>query len=227
MNTLVLLIAVLPGALLCYFIFRVDKYEREGVWSLLLAFALGTLVTFPAVSFEQWAFDRNNASNPDFLDTIILAFGAIAANEELLKFAALMLGAYPFRFFNEPLDGIVYSVMVSMGFATVENLVYADRFGFQTVILRSFTAVPAHFVFAIVMGFYVGRAKFRTHQTVQLLFKGLLLSIALHGVYDFFIIQNWSEWLVVLGTIFLYLSLYYSRRFIKEHLNNSPFRGHH
>ena len=47
-----------------------------------------------------------------------------------------------------------------MGFATMENISFANRFGLETVLLRAFTAVPAHLVFGVVAGYYVGLAKF-------------------------------------------------------------------
>jgi RsiW-degrading membrane proteinase PrsW (M82 family) len=64
--------------------------------------------------------------------------------------------------FNEPFDGIVYAVIVSMGFATIENIIYVFQYGFATGILRLFTAVPAHAAFGILMGYFLGKAKF-TH----------------------------------------------------------------
>ena len=58
-------------------------------------------------------------------------------------------------------DGIVYAVMIGMGFATLENIIYASRFGLETTLFRAFTAVPAHGVFAAIMGYYIGVGKVR------------------------------------------------------------------
>lgn len=224
MNPLLLVLAVLPGLVLSYIIFRVDKYDREPFGALLLCFALGAAVTFPAIYVEKFTFSLIGFHERNFVNTFLLAFGAIATNEELCKFAVLMLAAYPYRYFNEPLDGIVYAVLIGMGFGAIENIVYAGRFGIDTIFVRSFTAIPAHFVFGVTMGYYAGLAKFNPARSRSLLLYGLGIAIVLHGLYDFLIIQNWSDWLAVLGTCALYLSLYYCSQLVKEHLENSPFR---
>ncbi len=224
MHPLLLTIAILPGILISYGIFWVDKYEREAALPLLVCFALGALATWPAVQVEIVTFSHLGPYRHQPFVTFLLAFVAIACNEELWKFVVLLLAAYPHRFFNEPLDGIVYAVLVAMGFATMENVLYAYRFGFETIVVRAFTAVPAHLVFAVVIGYFAGLAKFNPQKRVWLLAQGFGLAIILHGAYDVLIIQRWSDWLLVLATFALYLSLYYCSRLVQIHLQNSPFR---
>jgi RsiW-degrading membrane proteinase PrsW (M82 family) len=84
--------------------------------------------------------------------------------------------------------------------------------------------VPAHFVFAIVQGYFAGLVRLNATKKHALLKRGLLISIGMHGLYDFLIFQNWSDWLFVLATVSLYMCLFYSSRLIKAHLDNSPFR---
>lgn len=190
----------------------------------MLCFGLGAAVTLPAMVVEQNVIPLVGEIERDPVLTFLLAFGAIAPIEELVKWLALLFGAFVWRFFNEPFDGIVYAVMVSMGFATVENIFYAGLFGHETALLRAFTAVPAHLVFAIAVGYYAGLAKFNPEQRAHLLLRGLLVSILLHGTYDFLVIQNWTKWLGSLGALSVYLCLYYFGALFREHLENSPFR---
>lgn len=225
MDFLLLLLAVLPGLLISFAVFRVDKYEREPLAPLVLCFVLGAVATVPAVWVERWAFARFDGPPYGLGQTAVLAFGALALNEELIKFFLLLTLAYPYRYFNEPLDGIVYAVLIAMGFATLENIAYADRFGLSTVLLRSLTAVPAHLAFAIIQGYYVGQAKFDPPRETRLLLRGLWPAILLHGTYDLLIMQHLSRWLVLLGTIALYLSLILGGRMIQHHLEHSPFRN--
>lgn len=224
MPTFLLALAVLPGLVISYCIFWADKHEREAPAPLLACFALGAAATFPAIAVERWAFPLIGEHCDDFGLTFLLAFGAVGLNEELCKFAVLLVAALPWRFFNEPLDGIVYAVMIAMGFATVENVLYVNRFGVETAFLRAFTAVPAHLVFAIAQGYFVGLAKFDTAQRTHLLWQGLAVAVLLHGTYDFLILQNWSQWLTVLASLSLYLCLYFCGALFQEHLDNSPFR---
>jgi RsiW-degrading membrane proteinase PrsW (M82 family) len=224
MNPLLLILAILPGLLLSYAIFRADKYEREPLVPLFVCFVLGAAVTFPALEIEKWAFNHLRPYERGFGVIILTAFIAVALNEEVFKFVVLRCFAFPRAFFNEPLDGIVYSVMIAMGFATMENISFASRFGLETVLLRAFTAVPAHLVFGVVAGYYAGLAKFDPINRHRLLWQGFGMALLLHGVYDFLILQSWSDWLLVLATVSLYLCLFYCNDLIKEHLDKSPFK---
>ena len=50
--------------------------------------------------------------------------------------------------------------MVAMGFATIENVIFVMEGGVTTGIVRMFSTVPAHATFAVIMGYYLGKAKF-------------------------------------------------------------------
>jgi protease PrsW len=221
---LLLLFAVLPGLLLSYAVFRADKYEQESAAALLLCFGLGAAATIPAISIEKWIYPDSGLEKLSTWKMLLIAFGAVAFNEEFFKLLALLIGAFPWRFFNEPMDGIVYAVLVSMGFATTENILYIDRFGVEPLLLRAFTAVPAHLVFGIVMGYYAGLAKFNPAQKYKLLLFGFGLAVSIHGIYDLLILQKSSDWLVVLASVTLYLCLFYCGELVKIHQHNSPFR---
>jgi protease PrsW len=224
LNFVEIALAIAPGLLLCYVIFRLDKYDEEPILWLIGCFLLGMLLTFPAVNLEIWGTNLHETSPKSIFWTAILAFVMIAFVEEVVKFLGVLLVPFRSPVFNEPLDGIVYSMMISMGFATAENLVYADRFGIETIAVRAFTAVPAHAAFAIFSGYFIGLAKFDLVNRRRFLGLGLLLSVLLHGFYDFFILLDKYEWLSVVGTIGLYGSLIYSVRLIQIHQDGSPFR---
>lgn len=225
MSFWLVILAVLPGLIICALIIRQDKYEREPYAALLLCAGMGAAVTWPSVSMERMLYNMLEPCRDTLLGTVLLAFVGLALNEELWKFGVLMLAAYPHRWFNEPLDGIVYAVMIAMGFATLENLVYVRSHGASYGVLRAFTAVPAHFVFALMQGYFAGLAKFaEPEKRRRLLFRGLMLSVGVHGIYDFLILQQWSEWLFVLATFGLYWSLFYVLRFVREHQDGSPFK---
>lgn len=128
--------------------------------------------------------------------------------------------------FNEPFDGIIYSTFVSLGFATLENVVYVMQSGFSTGIARMFTAVPAHYAFGVIMGYYVGKAKFDEKNRASYLLRGLLYAVLLHGLYDFFVFQRDYPMLGFLVFAALILGLYLAQRAIKELQADSIFRFH-
>jgi protease PrsW len=211
--------------------FKADKYQQEPLLPLVVFFALGALVTIPAVQLEWWAMDTLDiAHNRSLLDNFLLAFVVVALWEEGLKML-ILLGVYRRSFFDEPLDGIVYAVMVGMGFATMENIAYYERFGSETLWVRAFTAVPAHLVFAIIQGYFIGKARFREQGTLpsgkRLVGYGFGISLLLHGLYDVLIFNDRWQWLFVLATSSMYLCLFYCRDLIHIHLENSPFKHQH
>ncbi len=229
MTIALFLLAILPGLLICFFIFGMDKYEKEPQLHLAVCFLLGILATLPAINLEQLG-ERFFVRNHDLVKIFLFATFVIALSEEILKFLALLFFAYPRKVFNEPLDGIVYSVMVSMGFATLENILYAQTYSdFTTVIARAFTAVPAHAIFAILMGYFVGKAKFAPApaEKVKLLLKGFFAAVLAHGTYDFLLLQGQYQILMMLGTLLIFVGAYYGKQIIEQQQRISPFRDDH
>ncbi len=226
MNPLLAILAIIPGLAICYGIYRWDIHEKESYWYLLAAFAFGVICCFPAMLLEAWGMAAGYDEFGGIWELIVFCYVIIGGSEELVKYLVLVLLAYPRRAFNEPLDGIVYAVMIGMGFATLENLIYADRFNMGTIVVRAFTAVPAHAMFAIFMGYYVGQAKFTDNRRrqIQLLALGLVIPILVHGTYDIFILQQYYDWLMLFGTVTLLISSYFAYKMIKIHQAQSPFK---
>ncbi len=183
-----LILAIAPGvAISAYIIFK-DEYNKEPRRHLLISFILGVISIVPAMVLELptfWtthiAFFSSNFGNA------IKAFLMVALPEELAKFLMLKFYAYRQPEYDEPFDGIVYAVMVGMGFATAENIMYVYEYGTATGVIRMFLAVPAHATFAIIMGYFMGKAKFSLINQRYLLGAGLFWSVVFHGSYDFFL----------------------------------------
>ncbi|MBA2422262.1 MAG: PrsW family intramembrane metalloprotease [Chitinophagales bacterium] len=222
MNELVpLALAIAPGVGIAVFIYWKDTFEKEPRRLLLICFLLGMFSILPAMALEYVGF----AVLPLItfpVTTFINAFFVIGLSEEFSKFLMLRFYAYRKKEFNEPFDGITYSVMVGMGFATLENILYVDQHGMTTGVLRMFTAVPAHASFAVIMGYYMGLSKFRSNPLpAQIL--GLLLAVMLHGAYDFCLMVN-SIPLITMGAFLsLILGIRYSLKAIRIHQIHSPF----
>jgi len=224
MNIFLLLLAILPGFVICFLIIRADRFEKEPKWLMALAFIFGALITYPTMLVEGLATNLGWEESGNFFKVFFFALLFVGLIEEFFKFICLAL-PYFRKEFNEPLDGIVYAVLIAMGFATLENIIYADRFGISTVALRAFTAVPAHGAFAVIMGYYVGLSKveINTTEKIKLILFGLGIASFLHGLYDFFIIQNYAEWLMSLATLVLIFSIYLAYRMLIILKNSSTF----
>jgi RsiW-degrading membrane proteinase PrsW (M82 family)/ribosomal protein S18 acetylase RimI-like enzyme len=174
-------LAIAPGLAICLFIFHRDEYNREPKLTLTISFLLGAASIIPAIFIEK-AF-WNNFDN-SIAQTAAKCFFLIAITEEMCKFLVLRIYSYNQKSFDEPLDGIVHGVVVSMGFATVENILYVQQHGYATGIIRMFLSVPAHATFGVLMGYYAGMAKFNPGKSAQLMLLGILWAVIFHGAFD-------------------------------------------
>ncbi|MCS6823176.1 MAG: PrsW family glutamic-type intramembrane protease [Cytophagaceae bacterium] len=217
-----LALSLAPGLAICVFVFWKDKFEKEPKKLLVICFFLGVLSALIA-GLTSIGLEKFIPKDNDTLYTFLNAFIAVAFIEELSKFIFMYLYAYPKDSFNEPFDGITYSVMVSMGFATIENIMYVVQGGMSVAILRMFTAVPAHAMFAILMGYFTGLAKFDNHKRTTYLLYALLSATALHGLYDFCLFMNKYPILILGALASLIIGYVLSKKAIKLHQAQSPF----
>ena len=222
MSIWLILVAIVPGLVISYYIYRIDRYERESFTPLVICFLLGILITFPALWAQEYLDSHGFDEIGSLLQTFVYALVGVALVEEVGKFICLTVYPYHRPFFNEPLDGIVYSVTIAMGFATFENILYAQSFGVETILVRAITAVPAHGAFGVIMGYFVGLAKFDEERKYWLLFQGVLFAVGLHAIYDFFLLQQEYEGLMGFALLCLYLGIKLSRKLIRLHLEASP-----
>lgn len=225
MNLSLLGLAVAPGLAIAIYIYWKDKFDKEPKRLMVLGFFLGIISTILAVILEKtWTHFGFNMSN-NTLMTAFYAFIVVGFSEELSKYIFLKRYLYTHKEFDEPYDGITYAVMVSMGFATLENILYVADGGLSTAIMRMFLAVPAHAAFAVIMGYYVGLAKFNPEKRTQYLLTGLLGATALHGAYDFALMQQSIPYLQLIGAVVsLLIGIRLSQKAIKIHQQNSPFK---
>ena len=196
-----LLATILPSILIILFFVYSDKF-KEPKGEILKVFFYGILITIPAYFLNTYldAFWYNNFRVSEGL---ISSFLTAAPVEEGLKLSILYFFVYKMKDFNEPIDGIVYGVTASLGFATLENFYYvyllADYFetsSMSLAILRSFSAVPAHAVFGVFMGYFFMKYAF-IKKGDNLLFA-FVVPFVLHGCYNLFASSNF---IVSLGLV--------------------------
>ncbi len=220
---LLLALAIAPGLAICIYVLYHDVHNREPAVNMIMSFFWGMLCIVPAVFIERMVYPQFGKTIPGIIAS---AFVAVAFIEESSKFLVLRYYSFTRRSFDEPLDGIVYSILVSMGFAMVENVFYVFQHGMPVAFLRMFTSVPAHATFAIIMGYYTGKAKFDRQRRSYLLALGLGGAILAHGTYDAFLLlgendwirQNVSDALLFAGALAsLYIAIRLSRKLIRLH----------
>jgi len=185
----ILILALAPVFILLSYVYIRDKYEKEPIKILFFALVAGALAVVPVLVVGQLLEYvkpvmgiRGTAFYTSFIEAGLV--------EEGFKFLALYLLIWRNPNFNESFDGIVYAVFVSLGFAAVENIFYVAEGGYKVALVRSLTAVPAHAIFGIRMGFYFGIAHMYKEIRTSYLLKAFLIPVILHGIYDFMLLSQ-------------------------------------
>jgi len=181
------ILAIAPGFAIGYYIYTKDVHDKEPMGLLVLAVLLGALSFFLSIGLGLLLRRYTHIEQGDVIHQMIKAVVFVGFVEEGSKFLFLRGILYYNKNFTEPFDGIMYAVLVGMGFATTENLIYIFNGGGGTALIRMFSAVPAHGVFAVIMGFFIGEAK--VFKSSSGLYSGLALGLATfaHGYYDYFL----------------------------------------
>jgi RsiW-degrading membrane proteinase PrsW (M82 family)/Tfp pilus assembly protein PilF len=178
--------ALVPSFLLLGYFRARDLYPEPGrvLWT---TFILGVLIVYPVLFIDG------------ILDSIVQLFRAgtvahaaaeafftAAIPEELLKFAVVVLFCARNKEFREPMDGIVYGVVASLGFATYENVGYVTSYGLWVAITRAIMSVPGHAFMGAVMGYFVGQWRFgEPSRRWRALALAYIVPVGLHWLYDF------------------------------------------
>ena len=214
-----------PILIVIIYIYIKDKYEKESKRVLLVSFMLGAILSIVITTLLYVFFDLflPLPDNYSIWQQFVKAFFVVGLIEEFSKYIMVRYYAQPRKGFNEPFDGIVYAVMVSMGFAAVENLFYVLQGGIEVALIRAVTAIPAHATFAILMGYYMGKAKFSNNR-IKWNLIGLLLAVLFHGAYDFFLFIGFIPGISIGAFISLIIGIILSRRAIKAHQEISHFK---
>lgn len=186
--TRLLIIAILPSISVALAIYLSDRYDKEPIKLLLKAFISGVVIVIPILIVEKLLVQFNIFYG--ILGIAYTSFIVAGLIEEYFKRSAVLRIAYSSKYFDEKLDGIVYSVFISLGFATIENIMYLLRFSnFNPYVglYRGILSVPAHSIFAVTMGYYVSLAKFSDNEKKEKNFlnKSLYMPIILHGTFNF------------------------------------------
>lgn len=216
-----LLIAIAPVLALLSFVYFRDKYEKEPIGMILKGLIFGAIIIIP-VAFIESLLVKIGSSLPAIPKAAWDGFFVAGFTEELFKYLIVLLLFFKSRNFNERFDGIVYAVSVSLGFAGIENIMYVFQHGMTTGLLRAFTAVPAHMIMGIVMGYYLGLARFIPLKRSIYLLLAFFMPVIIHGFYDFVLMSQHPALLA----IFIPLMAFYwwiALRDIKKHQQDSAF----
>ena len=215
-----LLITIVPSIIILLFFFLSDKF-KEPKGTIALVFFLGILICLPAGILNYFVYQNFN-NGTETIEKLLGSFLGPAWTEELLKLFILYAIVLKRNEFNEPMDGIVYGVAVSLGFATYENYDYVYRLALEwkeygltsrnIAILRSYSAVPMHGLNGVIMGFYFGLYTFTGKK--KFLTLAILFPYLIHGFYNF--VDPPYHYFIVVGTLIFALILHSNLKMVQS-----------
>jgi len=217
-------LAVIPCIAVAVFVYLRDKRNPEPLRLVILSFLLGIAAFGLNILIGWYPHQLLDGNEETLQQKAIHTFLVIALPEELCKF--LVIRGLIFRNksgFSEPIDGIVYAVMVGMGFACIENLVYVMKFGAGNGILRMFSAIPAHAMLGVIMGFHLGIVRFTRKKKLKFTILALLIPVGMHGMYNLFLFLHYIPGMWIGAGIGMLISLYFCVESIRIHHRFSPF----
>lgn len=198
---ILLTLAIAPGlALFSYFYLR-KQIANEPSRTLFHTFIYGAMMTFP-ILFIQHVFEEENIFSNVFFRDVVFTSGL----EEFFKWLILLIAIYRHVEFQDAYDGILYGASISLGFATVENILYLLTYGTDIAFVRALLPVSSHALFGVVMGYYIGKAKFATASKINIfLFLAFLGPYLLHFIYNgIFLVREYSLYLMIPFMLFLW-----------------------
>ena len=209
-NILIFLLAVAPAIILITYIYLVDIKQREPILQILKGFVYGIISAFVAIFAALFLADTHFYTDTytNVIEAARTAFFGAALPEEAAKLFMLWLLVRKNKYFDERLDGIVYAVAISMGFAAFENILYLfDNYDqWLTIgITRAILSVPGHYAFAVLMGYYYSKVHFGISNVLKDKLMILLAPILVHTIFDWilFTISITSALAILLAIIFI------------------------
>lgn len=221
---LLVLLSIGPGILWLWYFYRMDRHDPEPRILIFRLFGIGMLLTPVAALLERYlgTFLSELALEP-IDELFVSAFFVVALVEEGLKCGSLWLLTRKNPAFNESADGIIYGISVGLGFASLENLFWAQLYGYKIALVRAVITSLAHISFSGCFGYYLSLSRINKKKSL-LLFNGIAIAIAAHGLYDFFLFLE--NFYASVGS-FLLLIIVFFRLYTVLHqlIENSPLRS--
>ena len=188
MDSNLMALAIIPGLLIIIYVYRKDKVEKEPLGLIIKIILFGVISCFAAAYLEMFESQFLPQYPQGSLEyAVTTSFCMAAFVEEIVKFLAMKLGSWKYAGFNYRFDGIVYGVSAAVGFAVYENINYVAMYGFQTAIVRAFTAIPLHAFCGVFMGVfysYTKKAAIQGKSGFKSFILSLIVPMLIHGIYD-------------------------------------------
>ena len=194
------IVGILPCIIWLIFYLRQDMHP-ESNRKIIEIFILGMIIVAPVLIIENLLgnflvknlptlFNVDSVS-PTLVQLLFYYTIVIGFIEEFFKYIVVKLRAIKSSHFDEPIDAMLYTIIISLGLAAIENLAVI----FQTTeigsailisVIRLLTAIFLHSLAAAITGYFLALSLSLRNKWKRFLIiiSGLLLASVFHGVYD-------------------------------------------
>jgi len=188
--------AALPALLWLGYFRAQDIQEAEPRPLVFALFLAGAFIAGPAADLAvQLAQAPDVAAAPDFdrlgAERLVSAFLVVAVAQELAIYLVVRYSVYPMPEVAQPIDGLIYTTAVALGFAAFRGHQYLDSLHGEVILsigaARVVSATLAHASFAAVLGLAIGWAKFSPFGPIKralVLLGGLGAAVFLDGLFS-------------------------------------------
>jgi RsiW-degrading membrane proteinase PrsW (M82 family)/RNA polymerase subunit RPABC4/transcription elongation factor Spt4 len=218
---LIPVLGLAPGLFWLWLVSKGNKYRPEPKRLIIRTFLLGMAIVIP-VAFIELALEMPylishlrefQSSSTDIFNHLSLGESAYMAfivagfTEELFKFLVVRTTIYKSPYFDEPVDGLVYSSAAALGFSTLENISYMFEFGWSVILVRAPISTVAHVAFSALWGYPLALKKLNKKNATLFLWLGLIGAMAGHGLFDFLAFQQENTQPTIMNILLLIASI--------------------
>jgi RsiW-degrading membrane proteinase PrsW (M82 family) len=214
------ILALIPLAIVLLGVRWIDRWEPEPRLVMLFAFLWGATASILIALFVDAGISELLAAGGQSTNWTVFIQTTVQAPvvEEAGKgFGVLLIYLVARRFFDGPVDGIVYAALVAAGFAFTENIQYfaiqlaesgtLDGQVGEIFFIRGILSPFAHVMFTALIGFFIGLAarKGSAGMGILLFLVGLVPAILLHAFWNgvlFFIYDFYGYYVLVQMPLF-------------------------
>lgn len=191
----------LPGIAWLLFFLQEDSKRAEPKTLIASTFLWGGAATFVVLPIQiaaKYFLLTGGIGGGTWLHV-----SALATVEEILKFAAVYFWISGRKEFDEPIDAMVYMVVASLGFATVENVATVLRATSapELLTLRFIGATLLHALASGIVGYYWSRGIMR-RRVFEYVFFGIVTASVFHSIFNYLMVA-WGPSLRVTGLLIL------------------------
>ncbi len=204
---------------------KIDIYEPEKWKYILLIFLGGAFFSeFTFLLSDVLKYFAGFNLNGEVMNDLFYSVIGIGMVEELVKIIPLLFLLKFTGEVNEPVDFIVYASISALGFAFSENLMYFKNLGESVIIGRTLTSVVFHMFLSSLVAYGMVVAKFKEKRNVfEKFFFFFLIASLLHGLYDFWLVNDKVHNFHFLSVMLFILCLTIYNTLISNSLSNSSF----